>query len=274
MPICKDATRLGRARPAARARSTAPRPLGRIEVRRFPVHALREVAALAPLLSVLVPVYNERATLETLLGRVLAVPLDLEVIVVDDGSTDGTRDLLRGLERRMPIRALFHPANRGKGAAIRTALAEARGEIVLIQDADLEYDPQDYPRLVAPILRGETNVVYGSRYLEPGNALPLTHFKVGVLLLTFAANLLYGLRLTDEATCYKVFRRDLLQALPLRCERFEFCPEVTARVARRGERIVEVPITYRYRTVAEGKKIGWRDGVEAFATLLRCRFGR
>ncbi len=204
----------------------------------------------------------------------LAVDVDKEVIVVDDGSTDGTRDVLRDLARELPIRALFHPRNRGKGAAIRTALAEAGGSIVIIQDADLEYDPEEYAKLIAPIQRGETNVVYGSRYLEPGQQLPLTHFKVGVLLLNWTANLLYGLRLTDEATCYKVFRADLLKSLPLRCERFEFCPEVTALVARRGERIVELPIAYHYRTRGQGKKIGWRDAFEAFSTLLRYRFTR
>jgi glycosyltransferase involved in cell wall biosynthesis len=225
-----------------------------------------------PLLSVLVPVYNEPRTLETLLQRVLAVPIDKEVIVVDDGSTDGTRDVLRELAGRMPIRALYHDRNRGKGRAIRTALAESRGTIVIVQDADLEYDPADYPRLVEPIQRGDTNVVYGSRYMTRQNDLPLTHFKVAVLMLNGLANLLYGTRLTDEATCYKVFRASLLKSLPLRCERFEFCPEVTARVAKRGERIVEVPISYHYRTHAEGKKIGWSDGFEAFATLLRYRF--
>ena len=223
------------------------------------------------LLSVLVPVYNERSTVEPLLRRVLAVPLDKEVIVVDDGSTDGTREALRELAEGLPIRLLFHPANRGKGAAVRTALAEARGDIVIVQDADLEYDPEDYPKLVGPIQRGETNVVYGSRYLNPRNELPFTHYKLGVLALNLAANLLYGLRLTDEATCYQAFRTDLLKALPLRCERFDFRPEVTARVARRGERILEVPITYHYRTRAQGKKIGWRDAFEAFFTLLRSR---
>ncbi|MGH7731686.1 MAG: glycosyltransferase family 2 protein [Candidatus Eiseniibacteriota bacterium] len=225
-----------------------------------------------PLLSVLVPVYNERATLEALLLRVLAVPVDKEVVVVDDGSRDGTREVLAELATRLPIRALVHERNRGKGAAIRTALAEARGEVVIIQDADLEYDPEDYPLLIAPIVRGETNVVYGSRYLSHENPLPLTHFKVAVLLLNAMANLLYGTRLTDEATCYKVFRASLLKSLPLRCERFEFCPEVTARVAKRGERILEVPIRYHYRTRAQGKKIGWRDGFEAIWTLLRYRF--
>jgi len=225
-----------------------------------------------PRLSVLVPVYNERATLETLLQRVLAVPVDKEVLVVDDGSRDGTRELLGELSRRLPIRALYHDRNHGKGRAVRTALAEAQGEIVIVQDGDLEYDPEDYPKLIAPILSGATNVVYGSRYLNPDNPLPWTAFKVAVLSLNAMANLLYGTRLTDEATCYKVFRRSLLQSLPLKCERFEFCPEVTARVAKRGERILEVPIRYRYRTKAQGKKIGWRDGFEAFWTLFRYRF--
>ncbi|MBI5711342.1 MAG: glycosyltransferase family 2 protein [Candidatus Eisenbacteria bacterium] len=225
-----------------------------------------------PLLSVLIPVYNERATLERLLQRVLAVAVDKEVIVVDDGSRDGTGAVLRELATRLPILAFFHPANRGKGAAIRTALAEARGDIVIIQDADLEYDPEEYPRLIEPIVRGETNVVYGSRYLAHNNPLPFTHFKLAVLALNALANLLYGLHITDEATCYKVFRTSLLRSLPLRCERFEFCPEVTALVAKRGERILEIPIRYHYRTRAEGKKIGWRDGFQAFLTLLRCRF--
>ena len=223
------------------------------------------------MLSVLVPVYNEHATVETLLQRVLAVPVDKEVVVVDDGSRDGTRDVLAELAKRLPIRVIFHEQNRGKGAAIRTALAEARGEIVIIQDADLEYDPADYPKLIAPIVRGETNVVYGSRYMGHDNPLPLTHFKVAVLLLNAMANVLYGTRLTDEATCYKVFRASLIRSIPLRCERFEFCPEVTAKVSKRGEKIVEIPIRYHYRTKAEGKKIGWSDGFEAIWTLLRYR---
>jgi len=209
---------------------------------------------------------------EGLLRRVLAVPVDKEVIVVDDGSRDGTREVLAKLATALPVRVLFHEVNRGKGAAIRTALAEARGEITIIQDADLEYDPEEYPRLLEPILMGKSNVVYGSRYMSHTNPLPFTHFKVAVLLLNAMANLLYGTRLTDEATCYKTFRTSLLRSLPLTCERFEFCPEVTARVAKRGEKILEIPITYHYRTKAQGKKIGWRDGFEAIWTLLRYRF--
>jgi dolichol-phosphate mannosyltransferase len=203
---------------------------------------------------------------------VLAVPIDKEVLVVNDGSRDGSREVLDGLARRLPIRVFHHERNRGKGAAIRTALAEARGEVVVIQDADLEYDPEEFPRLLEPILRGETNVVYGSRYLGRQNELPFTPFKLAVLMLTSLANLLYGTRLTDEATCYKMFRASVIRPLPLRCERFEFCPEVTARVAKRGERIVEIPIRYHFRTKAQGKKIGWRDGFEAFYTLIRYRF--
>jgi glycosyltransferase involved in cell wall biosynthesis len=223
-------------------------------------------------LSVLVPVYNERSTVEALLERVVRVPVEKEILVVDDGSTDGTRELLDGLAGRLPIQVIHHERNRGKGFAIRTALARATGEIVLIQDADLEYDPQDYPRLIAPILSGETNVVYGSRYLGRQNALPFTHYKLAVLGLNLLANVLYGTRLTDEATCYKVFRSSVIKPLELRCERFEFCPEITARVAKRGERIVEIPIAYQYRTRRQGKKIGWRDGIEAFLTLIRYRF--
>ena len=220
----------------------------------------------------MVPVYNERGTIEHLLQRVIAVPIDKEILVVNDGSRDGSREVLDDLAGRLPIRVFHHERNRGKGFAIRTALAEARGEIIAIQDADLEYDPEEFPRLIDPIVRGETNVVYGSRYLGRQNELPLTSFKVAVLMLSGLANLLYGTRLTDEATCYKVFRASVLKPLPLRCERFEFCPEVTARVAKRGERILELPIRYHFRTRAQGKKIGWRDGIEAFYTLIRYRF--
>jgi glycosyltransferase involved in cell wall biosynthesis len=221
-----------------------------------------------PVISVIVPVYNEADTMRELLERLGRAPFRKEIIVVDDCSTDGTSGIL---EQERDIVLVRHDCNRGKGAAIRSGIARASGEVIIIQDADLEYDPEDYPKLVGPIERGEANVVYGSRYLNRDNELPFTHYKLGVLVLTFLANLLYGLRLTDEATCYKAFRADVLRSLPLRCERFEFCPEVTARVARRGERILEVPIAYHYRTRAQGKKIGWRDGFEAILTLLRYR---
>lgn len=225
-----------------------------------------------PLLSVLVPVFNERPTVEELLRRVRAVPLDKEIIVVDDGSTDGTRELLESLAAGQPeLRLELLDRNRGKGAAVRRAIGLARGRIAIVQDADLEYDPADYPALIAPILEGRTKVVYGSRPRHPENHYPLDRFRVGSFVLTVLADVLYGCLLTDEPTCYKVFETELLQSLPLRCEGFEFCPEVTARVRKRGERIVEVPIRYHRRSVAEGKKVSWRDGLVGIWTLLKYR---
>jgi len=160
----------------------------------------------------------------------------------------------------------------GKGAAIRKAISHVSGDIVIIQDADLEYDPQDYSEVIAPIVEGRVSVVYGSRYINPVNDLPLTRYKVGVLVLTAIANLLYSAGITDEATCYKAFKTEVLKSLPLRCKRFEFCPEVTAKVRRRGYRIEEIPISFHYRTVKEGKKIGWKDGLEAVLALIKYRF--
>jgi glycosyltransferase involved in cell wall biosynthesis len=228
----------------------------------------------APLLSVLVPVYNEAATVEEMLRRVRAVPIAKEIVVVDDGSTDGTREILERVAAGAPEVVVVHQdRNRGKGAALRRAIGMARGRICIVQDADLEYDPRDYAALVQPILDGRTRVVYGSRVLHRENHYPFDRFYLGSWVLTRLANLLYRAGLTDEPTCYKVFDRELLQSIPLRCEGFEFCPEVTARVRRRGERIVEVPIRYRKRSVAEGKKIRWKDGVVGIWTLLRHRFG-
>jgi glycosyltransferase involved in cell wall biosynthesis len=224
------------------------------------------------ILSVIVPVYNEVRTIEEILRRIKLVDIAKEVIIVDDGSTDGTRDYLRTLENEKGFKVLFHSKNMGKGAAIRTAISHVSGDIVIVQDADLEYDPQDYPRVIAPIVEGRASVVYGSRYIEPGNDLPFTRYKIGVLVLTAMANILYGAGITDEATCYKAFQADVLKSLPLKCNRFEFCPEVTAKVRKRGYRIEEVPISFHYRTVKEGKKIGWRDGLEAVLTLIKCRF--
>jgi glycosyltransferase involved in cell wall biosynthesis len=217
---------------------------------------------------VLVPVYNERETIEEALRRVKAAPGEKEIIVVDDASTDGTLTLL---EADPEIHLIRHPVNRGKGACIRTALAAAAGDVVIIQDADLEYDPEDYPLLVEPIRRGEARVVYGSRFLRGRPPMRWPNLLCN-RLLALAANLLYGAGITDEATCYKAFDAALLKELPLDCRRFEFCPEVTAKVRRLGIRIHEVPIRYTARSFDAGKKIRPWDAVDAFRTLLRYRF--
>jgi len=219
--------------------------------------------------SVIVPVYNEVAHLEELLHAVLASPVKKEVIIVDDGSTDGTREKLQSLPPIPQVTILFHEKNRGKGASIRTALACARGEFVLIQDSDLEYDPQDYPALLLPLQLGASNVVYGVRPDRPERGL---RFFLGAKFLTHLTNFLYRAQIHDEATCYKVFRRSLLARMTLTCQRFEFCPEVTAKLCRMGERIQEVPIGYHPRSAVEGKKIRHSDGWLAIWTLIRYRF--
>jgi len=220
--------------------------------------------------SIIMPVYNERETIRAALDRVRALDWPKEILVVDDASTDGTGELLAAEEG---IRLLRHERNLGKGAAIRTALAVAQGEVVVIQDADLEYDPQDIPRLLAPIARGEARVVFGSRFLVGRPPMRWANYLCN-RLLALAANLLYGAGITDEATCYKAIDTELLRSLKLECRRFEFCPEVVAKLRRRGERIVEVPIRYTPRSFDAGKKIRWWDGVHALWTLVRYRFGR
>jgi len=252
---------------------------------------------MSPLLTVLIPAYNEQATLGELLRRVFAVPYEKQVIVVDDASTDATGEILAAWDHRCQV--IRHPHNRGKGAAIRTGLAEAVGRFTIVQDADLEYDPQDYRLLVEPLLAGEADVVYGSRYLRVGSAArtnssavpretlartadpsnesiatagkPAWTNRLGVMGLNLAVRAWYGARLTDEATCYKAFPTDVLRAMNLECERFEFCPEVTAKALRMGLTILETPISYSARTAAEGKKIRLRDGIEALQTLWRWR---
>jgi glycosyltransferase involved in cell wall biosynthesis len=226
-------------------------------------------------LSILIPVYNERATILEILDRVQEAPLpkvidEKEIIVVDDGSTDGTRALLPQVERQ-GVSVLYHERNRGKGAAIHTALQRATGDIVVIQDADLEYDPRDYAQLVQPIVEGRVKVAYGSRFLGPRMAMMFWHM-LGNTVLTLMTNILYDAILSDMETGYKAFRADVIKAIPLRARRFDFEPEVTAKVLKRGHRIFEVPISYYGREYREGKKIGWKDGIVAVWTLFKYRF--
>ncbi len=224
------------------------------------------------LLSVIVPAYNEAGTIGPLLELVLGMPIDLEVVVVDDGSTDGTADILKEFASDSRVRVITQTPNQGKGAAIRTGIAHVLGEIVLIQDADLEYDPGDYEVILKQFEDPVVSVVYGSRLKLKSNHISSPSFFLGGVTLTAITNLLYGTRITDEPTCYKAFRASLLKSLPLKCKRFEFCPEVTALVARKGIRIREVPIHYFPRKTSEGKKIRARDWFEAVATLFQCRF--
>jgi len=221
-------------------------------------------------LSVIVPAYNEAGTIEESIARVKRINLDTEIIAVDDASTDGTREILQ----RIPgIILILHERNMGKGMAIRTALERVTGDVVIIHDADLEYDPEDFYAMIGPIERGEADVVYGSRFLKDRPNMRLPNL-IANKLLAFTANLLFRARITDEATCYKAFRADLLKGLDLTCRRFEFCPEVTAKLLRKGVLIAEVPVRYTARTADLGKKIGWWDGVVAFWTLIKFRFLR
>jgi glycosyltransferase involved in cell wall biosynthesis len=225
-------------------------------------------------LTVIMPVFNERATVAEVIRRMRAVelPVRLHVIAVDDGSSDGSDKVLGALEDST-VRVLRHTKNQGKGAAIRTGLAEARGDLVLIQDADLEYDPNDWPKLLDPILRGKARVVYGSRFTgERKNMLPL-HW-VGNRLLSLVTNVLYSSTLSDMETCYKLFDSQVLDGLTIVSNRFDFEPEITAKILRRGHRIYEVPISYAGREHDEGKKITWRDGVSAMRALIKFRFTR
>ncbi len=221
-------------------------------------------------LSILIPIYNERATILEIARRVQAVPFDKEIIAVDDGSIDGTRELLPQLEKD-GIVVLYHAKNQGKGAAVRTALARAGGDIIVIQDADLEYDPRDYAQLVQPIIEGRAKVVYGSRFMGPRMAMFFWHMLANKAL-TLMTNILYDAILSDMETGYKAFRADVIKSIPLRARRFDFEPEVTAKVLKRGNRIFEVPISYFGREYSEGKKIGTRDGFVAIWTLFKYRF--
>lgn len=230
-------------------------------------------------LSVIVPVYNERQTLVVILGKLiqLKLPIEKEIVIVDDGSSDGSSQLLRQWQKKKVknFKVIFHKKNKGKGASIRTALKQISGDVVVIQDADLEYDPQDLFRIYQIMTENNWPVIYGSRHLGKKRRRHAEwYFFIGGLFLNWLVNNLYGLRLTDEATGYKMMETQLLKSLKLECERFEFCPEVTAKLARRGVQIREIPISYKPRLVSQGKKIRLADGVEAIWTLLKWRLAR
>ena len=223
-------------------------------------------------LSVVIPCYNERETIQDIVERVKAVGLATEIIIVDDGSTDGTREILHNLQDDPLLHIIYHERNQGKGAALRTGFAAAKGDVLLIQDADLEYDPRDYPALLRPIQEGITKVVYGSRFRGGPTKTMFFWNMLANRLLTLMTNILYNTILSDMETCYKVFRREVVQEIPLRARGFEFEPEITAKILKRGYRIYEVPISYNGREWEEGKKIRWYDAPKAAWTLLRYRF--
>lgn len=225
-------------------------------------------------LTIIMPAYNEKETIAEIVQKVQDVDIgcEKELIIVDDASVDGTKEVLKSMIGQPNLRIIFHEKNCGKGAAIRTGVEHATGEIVLIQDADLEYDPQDYPRLLRPILEGKADVVYGNRFHGEAHRVLYFWHAVGNRMLTLACNMLTNLNLSDMEVGYKAFHADILHRIRIRSDRFGFEPEVTGKIARLGCRVYEVPITYHGRTYAEGKKVTWRDGVEALWCIVRYRF--
>ena len=227
------------------------------------------------ILSIIIPAYNEKNTISEILKKIEEVTLSgfgfkKEIIIVDDGSTDGTKEILKSLKGEYKI--IYHQKNQGKGAAIQSALQYVTGDYVIIQDADLEYDPEDYKKLLECALKNNAKVVYGSRRLNFKNKYSYRSFYLGGVFLSWAANIIYGINITDESTCYKLFKTEFLKSIPLKSKRFEFCPEVTAKTAKRGVKIYEVPIHYYPRHINEGKKIKWKDGILAFWTLIKYKF--
>ena len=229
------------------------------------------VVLIDPLLSIVMPAYNEHDTVEEIVRRVVAVPLRHELIVVDDCSTDGTRELLQSLQRELGFQLILQPRNGGKGAALRAGFAHVTGDIVIIQDADLEYSPEEYPGLIELICDGRADVVFGSRFLGRHRVFLFTHY-MGNRVLTLLTNVLYNTILTDMETCFKVMRTDVLRSMTLKSNRFGIEPELTAKIFKRGYRVYEVPITYDGRGYGEGKKIAWHDGLVAIWTLVKYRF--
>ncbi|MBI2953467.1 MAG: glycosyltransferase family 2 protein [Chloroflexi bacterium] len=223
------------------------------------------------MLSVIIPVYNEKATIREIIEKVQAVDLSKEIIIVDDFSTDGTREILRDIAAGGGVAVYFHERNQGKGAAIRTGLTHVKGDMVIVQDADLEYDPMEFLRLIKPIESGRAKVVYGSRFTGEHRNMFFWHM-VGNKVLTLITNVLYDTTLSDMETCYKMFHRDVILGLKLRANRFDFEPEVTAKVLKAGHRIYEIPISYYGREFQEGKKISWKDAIPALWALIKYRF--
>ncbi len=231
----------------------------------------RRTPLVDPLLSVVMPVYNERATIEEIVERVLAVPLRKELVTIDDASSDGTREILQRLSAERGFRLLLQERNRGKGAAVRRGIAETAGDVIVIQDADLEYSPEEYPELIDLIVKGKADAVFGSRFIGRHRCFLFSHYLAN-LFLNLVTNVLYNTTMTDMETCFKAVRAELMKSLVLRSERFGIEPEITAKLFKRGARVYEVPITYEGRDYSEGKKISWTDGFPALWTLVKYRF--
>jgi glycosyltransferase involved in cell wall biosynthesis len=224
-----------------------------------------------PILSIILPAYNEQTTIEKIVEQLLKVTIPKEIIIIDDGSTDKTKEIIKTFNHQ-DIKKIFLKKNYGKSAAIRCGIKRAKGKITIIQDADLEYSPEDYTKLITPIIQNKTKVVYGTRFPKNRKQKNISLFYLGNKLLTLITNILYNTGLTDEATCYKVFDTELLKNIKLKSRKFEFCPEITAKLSKKGHKIIEIPISYNPRSKKQGKKIRYHDGISAIATLIKYKF--